>query len=253
MSEAYTGLDLLGMFLSGGASNLLPSASLGGLISSKLIRGMSPIYTVPVQGLIVEDATPENGEGTASISISGNNATYTPPGGSAGSAVAIAAGQRKLLTGVDDTKAVRIFRESGKTFSGIATFELVDMLNGVVGMSDVPDADRQAGSVTYRALFLKALGNTEDILAWITTDGQAAWALATEEPESDDTIQTISDEDTAPGGVAWVEAVSEGTAIDIGNLLEDEIIGLWIRRTFPAVGTVATEEQVNFHLQFGGG
>ena len=102
MMEAYTGLDAIGFFLSGGASNCNPSDSLGGEISSKLIRGMGITYSKAIQGLVIEDATPENGEGEASIALDeDNNATYTPPDGQAGSAVSIAEGERKVLFGAD--------------------------------------------------------------------------------------------------------------------------------------------------------
>jgi len=248
--EAYTGLDSVGLYLSGGASNYDPADSLGGIISSKLIMGMFPIFTTPIQGLVIEDATPENEEGDASISVVASIATYTPPDGLSGSGVTIAAGERKVLLGADPEKAVRIRRVSGQTFAGIATFQLVDALNGVFSMDNVPDADRQAGSVLYRGLFVKALQDADDVICWITTDGQSSYALASEVSESDDSIQTISDESTAPGGLAWEDAVSEGTALDLGNLLEDETIGLWVRRTFPASGVVSAKETVNFHLQF---
>jgi len=251
---AFTGLDSVGLYLSGGATNYSPANSLGGAQSAKLIRGMLPVFNTPVQGLIIEDATPENLEGDASIAIASGQATYTPPDGLAGSAVAIAAGERAVLTGADTTKAVRVYRETGKTFLGTATFALKDAMNGVFAMSNVPDADRVAGSTVYRAIFLQAFQDVEAILCWITTSGQSSFQLATEEPDSGGDIQTISDEETAPGGLSWEDATAESTGILVGDsngdLLTDETYGLWIKRTFPPAGVVAAKEQVNFHLQF---
>lgn len=250
--DINTGADGLALYLSGGASNVNPSAALGGVISSQLIKGMSAVYTSPVQGLMIEDASPDNGAGTASISIdSDGDATYTPPGGSAGPAVTVAAGARKILTGADTDNYVRVYRQSGMTWSGTAEFSLVDMLTGVFSMSDVNDADRQAGEVHYRGSFLKARENVQDIAAWITTDGQAAYALASETPVADE-IQEIANEETAPTSVSWVNAVTRATAISLEHLLTDATIGLWIRRTFPAVGTVAPKEQVTLNLEFKG-
>ena len=67
--EAYTKADGLGIFLSGGANNLDESASLGGAISSKAVRGMSVIYTVhgtassSIRARInITDNKPENGD-----------------------------------------------------------------------------------------------------------------------------------------------------------------------------------------------
>ena len=252
--EAYTGLDAIGFFLSGGASNCNPSDSLGGEISSKLIKGMMPVYSVSIQGLKIEDATPENGEGEASIAIDEDgNATYTPPDGLAGSAVSIAAGERKILLGSNTTKAVRIYRESGKAFLGTAVFTLVDRLQGVFSLSNVGNTERVAGSVYYRAFFAKAFAEVSTVLLWATTDGQSSWALAIETPDSNDSIQEISDEEVEPLGMDWIEAVSEGTALQLDDstgLSEDEIVGVWIRRTFPSSGVVALKEQINLHLKF---
>jgi len=254
MAEAFTGIDSLGLFLSGGSSNYNPSDSLGGMISSKEVKGMSYIYSQSIQGLVIEDAVYENGEGEASIIIDPDDkAVYTPPDGQAGTGVAIAEGERKILTGDDTDKAIRIYRESGKVWSDKAAFELVNMLNGVIGMSDISNADRIAGSVIYRALFVKAFTDVEDVIAWITTSGQSSYSLAIEIPETDGSIQTISDEGTAPSGLAWIDAVSESSAIDLDDstgLLEDETVGLWLKRIFPSSGIVAIKEDVDFLIQF---
>ena len=140
--DAFTGPDAVGIYPSGGADNADASASLGGVMSSKLAKGLSPLYTRPVQGLVVEDASPENGEGAATVAILNGNATYTPPDGQAGPAVAVAEGERKLLFGWDNRKYVRVYRELDKAFAGVARFGLETMLSGVISMADVSDADR---------------------------------------------------------------------------------------------------------------
>lgn len=251
MPEAYTGHDRTAIYLSGGASNHSPAASLGGAISTRAVLGMSPLYTAPVQGVIVEDATPENGEGDATIEIDGDDATYTPPGGTAGSAVTIAEGERKVLFGADATKAIRLYRPVGATFTGTAGFRLVDAMNGVLSMGNVADGTRDAGGTHYRAFFVKALADVVNAKLWLTTDGQATYHLAAEAAVAD-TIQTISDEETSPVGVSWEAAVSVGTALSLGSLSAGDVYGVWIRRTFPAAGNVATRENVNLHLQHSG-
>lgn len=248
MADAFTGHDRIALYLSGGAANQKPSLSLGGAISSRLVRGMSPQYVTPVAGVVIEDATPENGEGVGTITITGDTAVYTPPGGVAGTGVVIAEGERKVLAGADVTKAVRLYRPSGAAFSGVATFKLVDAMNGVLAMGNVTDAVRSAGGVHYRAFFIKALAAAESIELWITTDGQATYHVATETPSAG-AIQTISDDETAPTGVTWVAATSSGTALSVGNLAADALMGIWVRRTFPSSGTVALKETVNLHLQ----
>lgn len=245
----YTGSEVVGLFLSGGSTNHRPSDSLGGAESSQRVLGMYPQIITPIQGLVIEDATPECEDGAASIVVSGSDATFTPSDGMAGSAVSVAEGERKFLTGSDATKGVWIYRVAGLKFSGTCSFRLVDQMNGVLSMFDVPDADRQAGIVCYRAVFLRRLGLAGKSWMWVTTDGQSSFALAIEDPESDGSIQTISDEQTPPAGLSWVSAVSEGSAIEIPAMSEDGTMGIWIRRTFPAAGVVSADEQVNFHLK----
>lgn len=249
--EAYTAHDRIAIYLSGGATNQKASASLGGLISSRAVRGMSAQYVVPVPGVVIEDATPENGPGIGTVAITGDTAVYTPPGGGAGTGVIVPSGTRKVLTGADVAKAVRLYRPSGAAFFGTATFRLLDAMNSVLAMGNVADAVRDAGGIHYRAFFLKALGDASGIKLWITTDGQADWALASEIPVSG-AIQTVADATTAPSGVSWVDAISQGTALSVGTLIEGETRGIWIRRTFPSGGDVALKETVSLHLQHAG-
>lgn len=251
MAEAYTAHDRIAIYLSGGDGNHAPSASLGGAISVRPVKGMTARYDVPVAGVIVEDATPENTEGEASIAIDGDAVVYTPPDGDPGDPVTILAGERKIVYGADPTKAIRLYRPTGYTFEGTAEFHLVDTMNGVLGMSDVEHAERVAGAIHYRAFFVKALADAGVVKLWVDTDGQATYSVALEVPTAD-TIQTIADQETAPAGVSWEDAASEGTALVLGTMTEGQTYGVWLRRTFPAAGTVASKESVNLHLQHQG-
>lgn len=249
--EAYTAHDRIAIYLSGGAANQKASASLGGLISNRAVRGMSAQYVIPVPGVVIEDATPENGPGIASVTIAGDTAVYTPPGGSAGTGVIVPSGTRKVLTGANVAQAIRLYRPAGAAFFGTATFRLLDAMNSVLAMGNVADAVRAAGGVHYRAFFIKALGDATGVKLWITTSGQAAWALASEAPVAG-AIQTVADDTTAPSGVSWVDAVSQGTAMSVGNMDADAIYGIWIRRTFPPGGVMVIKETINLHLQHAG-
>lgn len=251
MPEPYTMWDRTGIYLSGGATNQKASLSLGGLISNRLVRGMSPQYINPVAGVVIEDATPENGPGIGKITITGDTAVYTPPDGVAGLGVVILPGERKVVPGANVGKAVRLYRPSGDTFSGEATFRLVDAMNGVFAMGDVPDGVRSGGGVHYRAFFIKANADVTLTKVWVTTDGQATFALAVETPV-DGAIQTIPDAETAPTGVSWVSAGNEAGALLVGTLSAGQTRGIWVRRTFPAAGDVALQETVNLHLQHQG-
>lgn len=58
------------------------------------------------------------------------------------------------------------------------------------------------------------------------------WRIAKEAPSAQPSgfVQTIADEDTAPGGVSWSTGISADDAVEIGTLKTGEIQGLWIHR-----------------------
>lgn len=251
MTEAYTKHDRIALYLSGGAANSAPSLSLGGGVSTRMVKGMVPLYDVVVPGVIVEDATPENNEGEATIAIAGDVAVYTPPDGLAGAPVTVLPGQRKLLFGADPTKGIRLYRPAGYDFSGVAKFNLVDTLNGVLSMSNITDAQRIAGATHHRAFFVKALASSNAVKLWVSTSGQCSYSLAVEVPV-DGEIQIIANSVAPPSGVSWVDAVSEGTCLSLGNLTTDQMKGVWIRRVFPPDGVMSPKETMRLHVQHQG-
>ncbi len=253
MAEAYQEVDSLGIYLTGGAGNDDPDASLGGIRSTTECGGMAAIVSEPVEGLVIETASAQNGESTGSIEVVGGSATYTPGNNTAGAAVAMNAGDRKLLTGGNGNYAVRVFRTLTGTFSGTATFDLVDAMGGVISMADVDDTDRQAGETHYRGVILQAHGgfNVEDISFWIEESDQPSYEMGTEAVVAG-AIQTIADDETAPAAVSFSAAVSEATAITPANITAGNGVGLWFKRIFPAVGSVSAKNNVHFRIKYKG-
>lgn len=242
-------IDAGSLYLSGGAANLSPAASLGGDLSSKLLQGMGVHTLSPVPSLIVEDVTGACGEGVATVAIVGDTARFTPPGGGPGGFATIAAGGRNVLLGADPAKAVRVFREAGLPWAGVATLRLLDVMHGVLAMGSIPDADRTAGETYYRAIFIKAQSAISAVSCWVTTAGQPTWSLAKELPVAD-AIQTIADELTAPTGVGWFPAVTPATALAVGDMVAGATMGIWLRRVFPVAGAVAPVEESTFNFEF---
>ncbi len=249
----FNGAESLGIYLTGGGDNTNPDLSIGGARSSAECGGMVAIMSTPVEGLIIESATPRNGEGEATISIVDNAATYTPKNCPIGAAVLMNAGDRKILTGGNANYAVRVFRALTGTFSGTATFTLVDAMTGVLSMADIDDADRQAGETHYRGVILWAHGgyDVKDIKIWIPESGQASYELGTEAVASG-TIQAIADDKTAPAAVSFSAAITEGTAITPSDITAGNGIGLWIKRIFPAAGTESAKNNIEFRMKYKG-
>ena len=256
MSALGAGVDSLGLFLSGGASNLDPDASLGGLLSSVRMRGMGALFTNYIPGIRIDNVTPACGEGTATLAVDTNgDLVFTPPGGTAGTPVTVADGASAIISGADANKSIQIFRETGLLVTGVATFELLFSLNGSLSMKNVTSAQRVAGATTYRALMLRAQGAfaVGDVRLWTPVVGgaQAVYSLASEVPIAD-TIQAIASETTAPIGLSWVTATTEGGALVIPSVPVIDGMGLWIRRVFPAAGAFAVQEDFQLAMKFKG-
>ncbi len=257
--EAYRAIDALGLYLTGSASNHDPDVSLGGAASVCEVRSMGAIVANDcIPGLLIEQVFPANGVGAGSITVI-NSTTgrvqYTPPDGLAGDIEVLASGGRVLLTGADQTKAIRVYRVAGAKFEGTTSFDIVGNMNGVFAMKNVTDAQRQAGVTTYRAIILSAHGGFEltDLLIWAESESgaQASFELGTEATVGGE-IQTIANETTAPSGVSFSAAVDEGSAISIASLSPSAGVGLWIKRILPASGVADIREDVTLNFFFKG-
>lgn len=101
----------------------------------------------------------------------------------------------------------------------------------------VSGAESAAGSIEYRCVYI------HNAHATLTLIDAKAWLVANTE-SSDTTIdigvgtaaingteQTIADETTAPSGVSFSAAASEGAAIALGDIPAGEHRSIWQRRT----------------------
>jgi hypothetical protein len=259
MPAANSGVDALGLFLTGGASNGDPDLSLGGARSSAKARGLGVIVSSPIPGIKIENVYPacEEGEGSLSVGSDGASLLFTPPDGLEGEAVPIGVGERKIVTGEDPEKAIRVYRESGYpdlVAGRLSTLKFLNAMNGVFGQGNLTSAQRAAGRTTYRAIMLYGQANVEQLKLWMPPVGgsQAVFSLASESPVAG-VIQTIANETTAPTGVTWVTPTTEAGALLIPLVGLGGSMGLWVRRVFPAAGTVAVRENFNLTIRYRGG
>lgn len=134
------------------------------------------------------------------------------------------------------------------SFGGaISSTELVsNSVNNLFALA--PAAEAEAGSVKYRAVFIK---NTHATLTFIspkvyissntpsaTTEVKIALADETGSP-----IETIADEDTAPDGPVFSTAADFANGLSLGDLAPGETKGIWIEYTINA-GTGAVADQL---------
>lgn len=256
--EQNTWFHRLGIFLTGGTSNIDPAASLGGAASTIEYQELGAQINNPIPGLQLLRAFSENGEGQGLITVNGDgDLEYTPPGDVAGEAVEIAVNETKILLGGEDlVKAVmvkRVTRTLG--FLGQMTLDLVRRANGVLAMGNLSSAERTAGKTTYRCIILKNQGTLDSLSQlslWVPDNGpQATYSLGVEDVDSDGAVQTIADEETAPSGVVFQEVMGVLNALDIGEILPGESVGLWIKKEFPASGVVSAKETVDLEIFVG--
>lgn len=252
-------VDSLQTFLTGGASNMNPNLSLGGVVSSWRMRGLGAIAQVPVQipTIRIDNIMPACGVGAASILVTtGGDLVFTPPNSAPGRPITPTSGGSTLLAGADANKVIRVYLEPGLLLPLGATgnYTFVEILNSVLAHKDVTNAQRLAGVTTYRALmlFAAAANGVQGIKLWVPPIPglQSTYALAAEAP-SGNAIQTIANETTAPTGVSWVAAVDEASALSIPQMASTSYKGIWIRRTFP-IGKMAPLEKVQLVLKYQG-
>ncbi len=239
MVAVNTKADGLSLFLTGGATNGNPDASLGGLGSSVRMRGLGAIVRgTPIPALQILNVSPACGEGSATLQVDvSGNLIFTPPGDVAGVPVTPISGGSVIVTGANGLKHVRVYQEAGLPFYPGTTFlTLIDILNGVLGQRNVTNAQRLAGVTTYRALMLSAPGPTalQQVSLWTppVLGGQASYQLALETPVAG-AIQTIANETTAPTAVSFGTYTSPTAPLVVYVMASGSLMGLWIKRVFP--------------------
>jgi hypothetical protein len=166
MSDEMTRADSLRLLHSGAASVNDPqtdqAASLGGNRSSTEIEMLGVAIASPISNITVEHVAGLNGPGTGTLTATGDDTlTWTPPGGTAGTAVTIADSETKVIEGGGSdgaSKYVRVTRTSATALSGAATLTLTDVLNNVVGFDNISSAQAASGVTQYRAIFLRNAG-----------------------------------------------------------------------------------------------
>lgn len=129
----------------------------------------------------------------------------------------------------------------------ISSVEVVDnTINNLFAVA--PASEAEAGSVKYRAIFIKNTHATltlNDAVIYIssntpslTTEVKIALAGETGSP-----IETVANEDAAPVGEVFSTADGLGNALSIGNLAAGAVKGVWIQYTITA-GAEAVNDEV---------
>lgn len=126
-------------------------------------------------------------------------------------------------------------------------------LNGFFDL--VSSAEAAAGDTEYRCIYIANTGSTTALSAklWIqsntpNSDNQIAIALGGEGVNG--TAETVANENTAPSGESFSEPSSEGAALSLGDLAQNDEYPVWVRRTVNAGAAADASEAFTLRVKY---
>lgn len=207
--------------------------SLGGLRAWNPVQSLTWLRANALAGVQVVGVSGANGKGIATLAaIDAGSLSWTPPGGTAGLAVAVGVGETVRLYGGGAGGGscwVEVYRWGSATLQGSESVQLLDTLNGWLGGSNFSAAETAAGAEKYLAAIVENVGDATatGVKVWIdATAGPMALRIASE-ALSGEGVQSIADEGTSPTGLTWVAPTSAGSALSLGTLAVGARVGLW--------------------------
>jgi hypothetical protein len=241
---------------SGGAGNSSPAADLGGVKSAnKLTSPMSVAALTNITGVTVLFAA-GMGEGNATFTFTaiGQTITLTIPGVlGAGLPIAIGADGKYLITGPSDVGAI-IVSVVAASLPGANQADIVAVNNVLNTLyDDVSKSDSFNGDTEYRCFYLHNAHATDPFLDVVLfmgqqpTPGTVAFGkdpAGVGDGSATGVATTIANEDTAPAGVTFSTATTEGTGVSLGNINAGQSVAIWVRRVIAARNIVANPESV---------
>lgn len=237
--------------LSGGASNSDPNLSLGGIMSSSIVRSQAATYpTSTIAGVTLVEGlghAPNNlspsGSGSLVYTNSGQTLDWTPINTTGGVLVPVGVDGRYVIPSSDVLQYLLVdVVAASLPVSDTSADVDIDTLSNTL-FDDVGDIEAALGMVDYRCFYVINTNSTDDILN--------VRVYIPKQPEDGDELDigvdpagvgdgsttgvatTIPDEDTAPAGVSFSRPATLGAAVTVGNLMPSEAAAIWVRRTVP--------------------
>jgi hypothetical protein len=250
----------IGLFLSGGAGNTNPNASLGGIISTTRFLSQNTTGNT-IAGVTINDAAENTvGSGTLSYLVAGQTLTWTPPSGAAGTAVAVGTNGSYIIRGSGTTAGylrVTVVAASLPVANATNTIVVSNRDNNL--FDDVTKAEALAGDTNYRCIYAKnghASDTATSVSVWINQDSLGADTISigadpagVGDGSATGVATTIANEAAVPAGVVFTQPLSEGAAIALGTFTFGTGCALWIKRNVP-VSTLTTTADDTSLLRF---
>ena len=111
----------------------------------------------------------------------------------------------------------------------------------------VSSVESAAGDIEYRAFYVHnahAALTMENAVCWIqanTPSGDTTLDIGLGTSAVNGTEQTVANESTAPSGVTFSAAATEGAAIALGNIPPGQHRAVWLRRTVNAAAAASND------------
>lgn len=111
----------------------------------------------------------------------------------------------------------------------------------------VSSVESAAGDIEYRAFYIHNAHATltmENAVCWIqanTTSADTTLDIGLGTSAVNGTEQTVANESTAPSGVTFSAAATEGAAIALGNIPPGQHRAVWLRRTVNAAAAASND------------
>lgn len=241
----------LQLFYSGGGSNSVTTASIGGAISSARVLSQSATGLTTLTGITIDDALGNGvGAGTLNYTASTKTLTWQPYGGSVGTAVDISVSGKYFVQGANSGGGlcVTVVAASLPTSNTTNTITIANQTEKL--FLNQTKAESNAGVTKYHCFAVKNAHATLDMIEvklWVAanTPGADTCALYLDPivAGAGGTGPTaVANENTAPGGSTFVtpDSVTHADVLNVGTLTAGQCRFFWVRQLTPAGITTAT-------------
>ena len=144
-----------------------------------------------------------------------------------------------------------VYRLSGGAANAVPAVSLGGAKSSTVMGTDLLDgvssAEALAGDTEYRCFYIHNAHATltmESAVAWIqanTPSGDTTLEIGLGTSAVNATEQTVADEQTAPSGVTFSAAGTEGAAIALGNIPPGQHRAVWVKRIVNAAAAASND------------
>lgn len=248
-------LAYLELRLSGGGANTDPAASLGGVKSSHRIYSKSCTGISNITGVTVDDGPGSaDGAGTLAYTNSGKTLTWTPNGGSAGTATALTADGRYAIPGSAGYLFVTVDYSELPGSDQSDTITVTQLANEL--FDDISKSESYNGDTEYRCFYVHNAHSADPfvgvkIYIGSNTTGADDLHIALDLAGTGDGSATgvaddVADESTAPSpSLTFSQPTSIGSALSIGELTTGNSAAVWVKRVVPAATLVSTANDLS--------